>query len=315
MRSVKETIGRFASSKLPVLILGETGPGKELVAQALHDLSGRKGRFLGVNCSAVPDNLFESTFFGHRKGAFTGAEADSGGLLRECQGGTLLLDEIGELSAQAQAKLLRFLEEGRVRPVGDVRDVPVEVRIVAATNAPIREMEQAGKFRSDLLARLEGVVLELPPLGERRDDIPLLISALGREAGCPSPTIEPDALEAVMVAAWPRNVRGLRTLLLRLAESSGGEAGGPDGAWKIRLKDLPGELSDPVTHRRMAPLPPPAQGDDRPPREELERVLADFGGNVAGVAQHYGRHRRQVYRWLERYGLKAGLDGSGGRKI
>ena len=299
---MKGELVRIAPGSLPVLVLGETGTGKELVAKAVHRLSGRTGEFVPVNCAAIPEHLFESTFFGHRRGAFTGATEDSKGLLTKADGGTLLLDEVGELQAPAQAKLLRFLEDGMVRRVGDTRDVQVEVRIVASTNSDLHAEEARGRFRADLLARLEGFPVKLPALQDRRLDVPLLLDHFAQERGVQKVAVEPDALEALMAWEWKRNVRGLRTLVLRWCESVG-EAGDSARSLCISTKHLPDEMTDGIKNRRKAPIPPPLEVEDRPSEAELARVLRDHDFNIGRVAEFYGKHRKQIYRWMERYGI------------
>jgi len=302
IRELKRKLGRAAPGELPVLLLGETGTGKELAARAIHVLSGRAGRFEALNCSAIPDTLFESTFFGHCRGAFTGATDDSPGLLAACDGGTLFLDEIGELSPAAQPKLLRFLEDGTIRQVGGTKSRPVHTRIVAATNAPLRRMEEAGEFRSDLFARLESIVVEVPPLRERRRDILLLFRRFAGERGYATLGFECDAAEALLCGQWPRNIREMRSLVANLAQMVWPPAGA--GELTVRARDLPAVLRTPVESRGRAPAAPILKKQTRPTAEELTAALEQHDNNVLRVAEHYGRDRKQIYRWMERYGLK-----------
>ena len=299
--AVKELLVRIAPGALPVLVLGETGCGKEVVAQSLHGVSGRTGRFVPVNCSAIPENLFESTFFGHKKGAFTGSAGDSAGLLRQADGGTLFLDEVGELALPAQAKLLRFLEDGLVRGVGESREVKVAVRVVAATNADLQNLQEAGRFRADLLARLEGFAVDLPPLRERRLDIPLLLEHFLGEHDMGDVEITVDALEALLAWRWQRNVRGLRTVILRWLETA--DRSGPQ-ARCFGIEDLSDAMARPVRKRVAAPVPAPLEADDRPSRTELMEVLEAHDHGVPRTAAYFGKHRKQVYRWLQRYGIE-----------
>lgn len=299
LRRLRRELTAAAPLALPALLLGETGVGKELVARALHDQSGRSGPFRAVNCAAIPRELAESTLFGHRKGAFTGATEASAGLLRATEGGTLLLDEVGELEPALQAKLLRAVEEGAVLPVGAVEPVPVDVRFVAATNRDLFAAAETGAFRNDLLARLAGVVLRVPTLRERRDDVPgLLAHFLGVAPDHLASRFEPDALEALVLHDWPRNVRELEVTAKRargLADPV--PLTGLDPAVR---RGFEAERAEPVQDASHA-----LRGAC-PSRAELEQALADCAGNLADVGRRFGRDRRQVYRWLERYGLPRG---------
>jgi DNA-binding NtrC family response regulator len=217
MEAVFERIDRIAASDAPVLILGETGTGKELVAQELHERSPRKSRpFVALNCGAIPGELLESELFGHRKGAFTGAIRDRKGRLLEAQGGTVLLDEIGEMPLQLQVKLLRVLQEECVTPVGGDRATPIDVRFLAATHVDLEAAIAAGTFREDLYYRLRVVDVELPPLRDREDDILVLARAfLAEQEGGWS--FAPDAVSALLGHPWPGNVRELRNRVQRAA--------------------------------------------------------------------------------------------------
>lgn len=209
---------RLANATLPVLIQGETGSGKEIVAAAVHEWSRRHtGPFVAVNCAALPDNLIESALFGHCRGAFTGADIDQQGLVRAASGGTLFLDEVGEMSEQAQAKLLRFLETKRVRPVGEHSEIPVDVRVVAATNRSLRAEVKQGRFRKDLFFRLRGATIKIPPLRERPSDIDalaekFLFDACTR-AGTPMKKPTRGFIAELHEHAWPGNVRELETAM------------------------------------------------------------------------------------------------------
>jgi two-component system response regulator AtoC len=218
MTAVLETVGKAAAAKVPVLILGETGTGKELIARALHNESPRRDRpFLAINCSAIPAGLLESELFGHAKGAFTGADRARTGLFGAADGGTLLLDEIGDLPLELQPKLLRVLQEGEVRRVGDSQSTKVDVRMVAATAVDLRQAVAQGHFREDLFYRLAVVTIELPPLRRRPEDIaPLVDDYLPRLAarhGRPVPELTPDALQLLERYSWPGNVRELVNVL------------------------------------------------------------------------------------------------------
>ena len=218
MQQVFRLIEKVAPSDATVLINGESGTGKELVARAIHRGSKvANGPFVPVNCGAIPENLLESEFFGHKKGSFTGAESDSLGLFRQAEGGLLFLDEIGELPLSMQAKLLRVLQERRVRPVGGDRDIPINIRVVAATNRNLRQEVTVGRFREDLYYRLNVINVQLPPLRERREDIPSLVNAIIR-AHAPHekcPVLAPQALQLLLQHDYPGNVRELENILQR----------------------------------------------------------------------------------------------------
>jgi len=298
---LKARLVKAAPGTLPVLLLGQTGTGKELAARALHGLSGRTGVFEAVNCASIPDGLFESTFYGHRRGAFTGALDDSAGLLAACDGGTLLLDEMGELPPAAQPKLLRFLEDGLVRPVGGTRSRHVDVRVVAATNSPLVELEQEGRFRSDLFARFESLIIPLPALNDRREDILPLVRFFAASRGFHGVGFEPDAVEALLIARWPRNIRELRSLVAHQAQMVW-TANSPEVT--VEVDQLPESFTGPLNERGRAPAAPILKKHTRPSREELAAAIERHQGNILRVAGHYGRDRKQIYRWMEQHGLK-----------
>jgi len=232
MLQVIETIHQVADSDATVLITGESGTGKELVARDLHDASGRvSGPFVAVNCVALPDELLESELFGHVQGAFTGALRDHPGRFRRADGGTLLLDEIGDMPHALQAKLLRVLESGEVDPVGSVAPVAVNVRLIAATNVDLEARVAAGEFREDLYYRLNVVPIHVPPLRERPEDIALLVDHFLQEMEGSDVTMDAAARQALLTYAWPGNVRELKNLCRRLALVTRGET--------IGLGDLP----------------------------------------------------------------------------
>ncbi len=220
MREIYELVERAAEYKTTVLITGESGVGKEVVARAVHGLSDRAGEpFVAVNCGAIPETLIESELFGHVRGAFTGAESEARGMFREADGGTLFLDEIGELPLATQVKLLRVLQEEEVRPVGASKSHPVDVRIVAATARGLEQMVEAQSFRADLFYRLNVFRLHVPPLRERREDVPVLadqlLAALSRRLGKPVAPLEREAVAALCAYGWPGNVRELENTLER----------------------------------------------------------------------------------------------------
>jgi transcriptional regulator with GAF, ATPase, and Fis domain len=302
MQRVRGDIALVAKRPTSVLVVGETGVGKERVAAEIHRQSGRTGRYVTVNCAAIPENLAENELFGHVAGAFTGAAGRAEGLFQAAHGGTLFLDEVGELPASVQAKLLRVLATGEVRPVGATQVVPVDVRVVAATHRDVRaEAEDPeGRFRADLFARLSAWVIQVPSLRERREDVLVLAEGFLAEATSPLP-LSAGAAEALLLHHWPFNVRELRHIL-EAAAVRAGDAGA------IRPEHLPEELAARVRRSASAPpghAPPPLElmvdRSATPSRETLLRVMSHFGGNVLNVAEFFGRHRRQVYRWMDRY--------------
>jgi transcriptional regulator with GAF, ATPase, and Fis domain len=227
MKRLLALVDRLAQADVPVLVRGETGSGKEGVARRLHERSQRaKGPFVAVDCGAIPSTLIESELFGHVRGAFTGADRDRPGHFVSAHGGTLLLDEIGELPIDLQPKLLRVLQDGEVRPVGGSSARKVDVRVVAATNRDLEKACREGRFRQDLYYRLAVVEVVVPPLRERLDDLPLLVAhfvkRIASEMGRPEPSVEPSALAALAQQRWPGNVRELENTLRRALALSGG---------------------------------------------------------------------------------------------
>jgi DNA-binding NtrC family response regulator len=221
MLEVKDMIGKVAPTNARVLITGENGTGKELVARQLHELSQRNGGpFIEVNCAAIPSELIESQLFGHEKGSFTSAIKQKKGDFELADGGTLFLDEIGDMSLSAQAKVLRALQENKIVRVGGEKEIPVDVRILAATNKNLKAEIEKGNFREDLYHRLSVIVIQVPPLRERKDDIPLLVEnfvgIIAADMGKPSPTFEPDALEELKQYQWTGNIRELHNIVERL---------------------------------------------------------------------------------------------------
>ena len=304
---VRELIQRVAPTEARVLVTGESGTGKELVASAIHALSPRKGRaFVRVNSAAIPKDLVESEMFGHERGAFTGATDRRRGRFELAHKGTLFLDEVGDLGPEAQAKLLRAIETGIVERVGGGKAIEVDVRVVAATNHDLRAQVEAGRFRQDLLFRLEVVPIHLPPLRERMEDLPLLVAhslqRLRNRQGIPVPYLTPRGMEALTRYAWPGNVRELMNILERLAILN---TGGPVEAEEItRLL--------PATHSGSEPTPTYREGDPRPLRERLddyERALIEGAmggarGNVAEAGRRLQTDRANLYRRMKRLGMK-----------
>ena len=298
---VLASLAAVAPALLPVILEGETGTGKEVAARAIHELSGRRGGFVAVNCGALPAALVEGQLFGHRRGAFSGATEDRPGLFRAAEGGTLLLDEIGELAPPAQAALLRVLEQREVLPIGATRPVPVDVRVIAATHRPLDRLVEEGAFRRDLHARLAGLRLVLPALRDRREDLGHLASTLLARAGAaPPPALDPRVARALLAAAWPGNVRQLEKCLTAASVLAGGGA--------ITLDHLPVELRGPQT---AAPTEDaPEHGG--PPRDALVALLREHQGNVSAVARALGKARMQVQRWLKRHALDPEAFRAGG---
>ena len=280
-----ERLQLVAQSRVPVLLRGESGTGKEVLAAAVHRLSGRPGAFQAVNCGGIPPNLVESQLFGHRRGAFSGAVADHPGVVRGADRGTLLLDEVGDLPLQAQAALLRVLQEEEVFPVGATKAARVDLRVVAATHRDLDALVSQGVFRADLLARLSGYACALPPLRERREDFSLLVASILSGIGAINVTFSANAGRALLQYSWPLNVRELEKCL---SSASVLARGG-----QIDMEDLPLAV-------RTAPKRPQAAPDPKR-RAELVALLRDHGGNVTGVARALGKARAQVQRWLRRY--------------
>jgi len=284
-----------ATTRVPVLLHGESGSGKEVLARAIHTWSGRGGEFVAVNCGAIPQNLVESELFGHRKGAFSGAERDRPGLLRTSDGGTLFLDEIGDLPLTAQAALLRALQEREVLPVGGTRPEPLDLRVVAATHRDLHQRIRDGTFRQDLLSRLDGVVLELPPLRDRPEDVPLLIATLLRKLSPERPDVKlsPEAARSLLEYDWPLNVRELEQALAGALALS--------GLGTIKREHLP-----PALRNTPAEIPQPElTNDEIRHRDELIVLLREHRGNLSAIARVIGKGRTQVVRWIRRYGVDA----------
>jgi two-component system, NtrC family, response regulator PilR len=282
MRQILELAGRIAEARTTVLITGESGTGKERVARAIHDRSERRAKpFMVVNCGALPEALMESELFGHEKGAFTGASARHRGLFRDADGGTLLLDEVGELPLSLQVKLLRVLQERSVRAVGTTHEVPVDVRLLAATNRDIEAAVQQGSFRQDLYYRLNVIRLVLPPLRERREDIPLLaerfLRRFAEEMGKEVVGLTPDCLRALEGYAFPGNVRELENVIERAVALAGGRS--------IGLGDLPPEISGLAgeTAPSLVSLPPDGCQLDDVMNEVERRMLLEALERTNGV--------------------------------
>ncbi len=287
---------RVAASDASVCIFGASGTGKELLARAIHRASARSAEaFVAVNCGAIPEGLLESELFGHKKGSFTGAVADRRGLFQAAQSGTLFLDEIGDMPLALQVKLLRALEERKIRPVGAHESFDVDVRVIAATHRKLEERIASGEFREDLYYRLNVVKLYIPTLAERREDIPLLASAfLSRLAARyqrRGRTLSPAAREQLVSAPWPGNVRQLLNVIEQAVALS---------ATPI----IPDSLIRQALHSKESELTPLDEARKAFEREYLVRILKITGGNVSKAARLAGRNRTEFYRLLERHSLE-----------
>ena len=307
MRKLRAAVARLATQDISVLIQGESGTGKELVARALHNRGNRRAkRYVALNCGAIPESLIDSELFGHTKGAFTGASSDRPGVFVEADGGTLFLDEIGDMPVGVQARLLRVLQEGEVRPVGASGVKSVDARVIAATHVDLASAVEQGKFRQDLYYRLNVVVLQVPPLRDRLDDLPLLAAHfLRKHGGKTPPTLSPEALEAMTGYGWPGNVRELENALLH--------------AIALGHHDVIDAEALPLRERKAASsvaLPSVRDDDELLPLTEakrrasssyeksyLIRVMEKANGSVSEGARMSGLDRTNFRRLLQRHGL------------
>jgi DNA-binding NtrC family response regulator len=293
-----DMLARAAPSDLPVLLRGETGTGKEIAARALHALSGRAGRFVAVNCGALPENLVESELFGYRRGAFSGATQDKTGLIAAATSGTILLDEIGELPLPAQVKLLRALQEREILPLGATHGeaIKIDFRLVSATNADLEALTARGRFRADLFARIRGLAIELPPLRARRMDLGLLVGALlvrlAGEAGR-SYRFDRRCAEALVAYDYPNNIRELEQALKTLLALAGNDH-------LFRVEAL---ATTALGQAPAAPARPHRDSDGT--RAQLLEQLARHQGNISAVARGMQCTRMQVHRWLKRWDIDA----------
>jgi DNA-binding NtrC family response regulator len=295
MQRIYDLIERIRDSSNNVLITGESGTGKELVAKAIHYSGLRKeGPFFAVNCAAIPETLLESELFGYKRGAFTDAKTDKKGLIFEAKGGTLFLDEITEMPPILQAKLLRVIEERKVRPLGDTNAYPIDVRIISASNRDMKEMIHQGRFREDLYYRLKVIDIELPPLRERREDIPLLvqyfINRFGKEPRKISGVAE-EAMKILINYFWPGNVRELENVIQRAITLGQQEL--------ILLEDLPASMLQEADENLIDKSLREKFTVDQLEKEYIKRVLIEVGGNKSKAAEILGLDRKTLYRKLE----------------
>ena len=310
MQRVRAMIDKVADTDATVLVRGESGTGKELVARELHERSSTRstGAFVAVNCAALPHELIESELFGHEKGAFTGAAARRKGKFEQANGGTLFLDEIGDMSANVQAKLLRALEERRIERLGGDESIAVDVRIVSATHRDLEEEIENGNFRADLFYRLRVVTIDIAPLRDRREDIPVLAATFARQAaerhGLPERVIGRDGLRRLVEYSWPGNVRELKNVIERAAIMSEGD--------ELNEMEINGQSKAAVSSTSDVPangnLLVPYTSDFRDDRREFERryiarCLEEAGGNVTRAATVLGMHRQSLQHKLRELGL------------
>jgi DNA-binding NtrC family response regulator len=286
MQLLRSSVDSVAEAAASVLILGETGTGKELVARRIHEKSGRPGAFVAVNCGAIPATLAEAAFFGHRKGTFTGATRDSTGFWAAANQGTLFLDEIGELPLSLQPLLLRALDDGRFQAIGATDEEHADVRVVAATNVELPLRVDQGTFRRDLYARLQTVVIEPPPLRERKVDLFELFDFFLSQSHA-RVHLSVSAAEAMALHDWPMNIRELRALTQRLAliDAQRMPIGRDDLPLRIQAKDSG------------------LAANTEPSRKQLVESIRHFQGNIALIARHFGKDRKQIYRWFEKCGV------------
>jgi two-component system, NtrC family, response regulator AtoC len=306
MQRLFKDLGRVAASRATVLIQGESGTGKELIANVIHSYSAPQKPFIGINCSAIVDTLLESELFGHEKGAFTGAVQAKPGKFELAEDGSIFLDEIGELSQNLQAKLLRVLQEREVERVGGVRRIPIRARILAATNRDLAAEVRAGRFREDLYQRLKVVTLHLPPLRDRLEDVPLLVEHLlvkiNQRLHKNLRRVPREVIENLQRRPWPGNVRELENVLTRAAVLSQGD---------MLLQEA---LVDPGMSTRPEPVPAPGQANDRiatldeVEREHILRVWALTKGHKGKTCQMLGISRPTLERKLKKYAIAGGAD-------
>ncbi len=304
MRRLMNLIDRTASSNLPTIITGETGTGKEITAREIHDRSARKGPFIPVNCAAIAESLFESELFGHEKGSFTGADRRRQGHIERANGGTLFLDEITEMRGDAQAKLLRVIEEKTILPVGGTEEIPIDVRFLAASNRPPDRAIVEGRLREDLYYRLNGLSIQLPPLRERSDDLPLLIDSFIAQANRDHHRrvqgMDDKCRQALGNYHWSGNIRQLHSVIetaVLLAPSN-----------QISVNELPEEIRTSANHESYFTVFLGSSLDEVE-RELIRRTIAFADGNEARASEILGVPRRTLYGKLERYDARHKSNG------
>lgn len=310
MLEIYKTIGRVSDARAAVLITGESGTGKELIARAIHAHGKRHGEpFVAVNCGALTETLLESELFGHVRGSFTGAVANKRGIFEQAEAGTVFLDEIGETSPALQVKLLRVLQEREVVPVGGSSPVRVLARVIAASNANLEALCERGEFRRDLLYRLNVINIHLPPLRERRDDIPRLVTHMLRKhasEGQPPPVVDDDALGRLVAYSWPGNIRELENVIERaITLNRGGRISRNDLSQKV-LTGVSEEAASSRAYggRDLTDFYEGIPTIDELERQHLLRVLDATGGNKKRAAEILGINRRTLYRMAERFGIE-----------
>ena len=296
LAGIRALIDQVAPTSTTVLVTGETGVGKELVAREVHERSGRTGRLVTLNCASIGDGVVQSELFGHVRGAYSGAERPRKGLVLDAAGGTLFLDEVGDASPALQANLLRLLQEREVRAVGSDRTDVVDVRFVAATNVPLAAAARDGLFRADLLSRLQRCVIRVPPLRQRRADILVLARHLARRVTKGPVRFTAELAEALVVDDWPGNVRELAAIIERLALDDDGQPW-PSAPW------LPAELEARRAPALPAAQPTPSQASDRPDADSLIAGLREHAGSITKLAAQLGIGRNTLYRWLREAGI------------
>jgi len=309
MRKLRAALDRLAGQDVSILIRGDSGTGKELVARSLHDGGPRRGkRFVAVNCGAIPESLIDSELFGHTKGAFTGATTDRAGVFVEADGGTLFLDEIGDMPSGVQARLLRVLQEGEVRPVGSSGTRKVDVRVIAATHVDLDAAVEAGRFRQDLYYRLNVVVLKVPSLRERSDDLPMLAAHfLRKHGGADPPSLSPEALEVMSAYSWPGNVRELENAVLHAIALHHDDVIGPESlpatiAGARTAPHAAAVIADTDDDRELLPLTEAKRKASAAyERRYLERVMRAAKGSVSEAARLSGVDRTNFRRLLQRH--------------
>jgi two-component system, NtrC family, response regulator len=297
MQGVFAFVRKVAGTSAPILLLGESGTGKEMAAVAIHRRSSRRDApFIAINCNAIPETLLESELFGHEKGAFTGAHIQRKGLIETAAGGTLFLDEIGELPGPIQVKLLRFLQEQRFQRIGGRQEIQTDVRVIAATNMDLKEAVANGRFREDLYFRLAVIVLKLPPLRERGEDIEVLarefLCQFAAQGEKPGITFSPEALRVMKVHSWPGNVREMQNRIKRALIMADGK--------RVTAADL--ELADAAEIVRGTTL---KEARENVERELIEQALKKYSGKITSVARELGVSRPTLYELMEKLGIRS----------